>query len=143
MAGLGCCCDEETTTTTTPATALQPKAQPAPALLSPSLNQKKKIVKLGMLIRCVALAAARSGAWLLGLLLLPLLASALEYHYRSYGEIVEVFQGLQTQYPGLVDMYSAQERYQLPSPGDCTDSAGQPVPCFEAPIASKDTQQHS
>ena len=42
MAGLGCCCDEETTTTTTPATALQPKAQPAPALLSPSLNQKKK-----------------------------------------------------------------------------------------------------
>ena len=42
MAGLGCCCDEETTTTTTPATALQPKAQPAPALLSPSLNQEKK-----------------------------------------------------------------------------------------------------
>jgi hypothetical protein len=56
-------------------------------------------------------------------------ACSLEYRYRSYGEIVDVFQGLQMQYPGLVEMYSAQERYQLPSPGDCTDSAGQPVPC--------------
>jgi hypothetical protein len=40
-----------------------------------------------------------------------------------------LFEDLQTQQPGIVDIYSAQERYGLPSPGECADYAGVKTPC--------------
>jgi hypothetical protein len=51
------------------------------------------------------------------------------YRYRSYGQNLKLLRGLEQANSGLVELYSAQTRYQLKSPGTCRDDSNKPVPC--------------
>ena len=51
------------------------------------------------------------------------------YAHRPYGEIVAEMQRLEAAHPGFVELYNAQERYGLASPGTCLDDKGMATPC--------------
>jgi hypothetical protein len=54
-----------------------------------------------------------------------------KFKYRTYGEITAVVHDLERRFPQWVEVYSAQQRYGLPSPGflACRDETGEPVAC--------------
>jgi hypothetical protein len=49
--------------------------------------------------------------------------------YASYWQMVERMQRLAATAPRYVRLWSAQQRYGLASPGECTDAAGASTPC--------------
>ena len=51
------------------------------------------------------------------------------YRHRSYGEIVAELRALEAAHPRLVEMFDAQSRFGLPSPGACRDAQDKPTPC--------------
>jgi hypothetical protein len=48
--------------------------------------------------------------------------AARSFKYLRYGDIERELLRLEREYPGLVEVYDAQSRYKLPSPGDCGTS---------------------
>jgi hypothetical protein len=66
---------------------------------------------------------------LLLLFLFSLSAAATPYNYQTYGEIVKTLQDLEQENPGLVELYTAQDRFKLKSPGRCKDHLQQDGPC--------------
>jgi hypothetical protein len=48
--------------------------------------------------------------------------AARPFTYLRYGDIERELLRLEREYPGLVEVYDAQSRYKLPSPGDCGSS---------------------
>ena len=57
------------------------------------------------------------------------IAAAAKYHYKSYGDIVKTFEDLETKYPSLVKVTTAQDEFQLQSPGQCVLHDGSRAPC--------------
>jgi hypothetical protein len=116
-----------------PRTATPYKTKPPPELhpgrrrLARQLALDLSLLRMPHLLPCFH--AMRSPASMVIALALCWSASATEFKYRTYGAIVKVFEDLQTKQPGLVDIYSAQERYGLPSAGSCTDADGKSTPC--------------
>jgi hypothetical protein len=51
------------------------------------------------------------------------------YAHRPYGVIVAEMQRLAKRHPQFVELYNAQDKYGLQSPGTCTDDAGASTPC--------------
>ena len=60
-----------------------------------------------------------------------------KFKYLNYGQIVAELQRLATLYPGLISIYNAQQRWGVPSPGQC----GADGPCRQwiARITNEDT----
>jgi hypothetical protein len=55
--------------------------------------------------------------------------SANPYNYQTYGQVVKTLKDLEQVNPGLVELYTAQVRYNLKSPGRCKDHNGKDGPC--------------
>eukprot|EP00941_MAST-03F_sp_MAST-3F-sp1_P005892 g5892.t1 len=51
------------------------------------------------------------------------------FKYRSYGEITGVIHDLERRFPDFVEVYSAQARYGVASPGMCSDLDNKSTPC--------------
>lgn len=71
------------------------------------------------------------------LLCLPLILASsqtspqqlVDIRYDSYGGIVQRLHDLAAQHPDLVEVWSAQDRFNVPSPGACHDAAGAETAC--------------
>ncbi|GAB5035157.1 Hypothetical protein NocV09_02400330 [Nannochloropsis oceanica] len=53
------------------------------------------------------------------------------YSKVTYGQIVEEIKSLQNEYPGFLDVTTAQDIYGLESPGMCTAADGTETPCLQ------------
>ena len=66
--------------------------------------------------------------------------SSRQYKYLSYGDIVQRLRSLQATYPNLVEVYTTQDRYALPSAGYCVID-GYSQPCKVQPFFGANRQR--
>lgn len=81
----------------------------------------------------------RACAWVWCVLATGVQCSASDTTYLSYGDIVARLYRLQAAAPHLVSVWTAQDRFGLPSPGACADADGRNEPCRHVFAVVSDT----
>jgi len=61
--------------------------------------------------------------------LLILIVRARDYKYISWGNLVDIYQQWAREYPEVLELVVANDKYKIPAAGTCRSSSGQEVPC--------------